>query len=271
MNDNKCSEYCCKTDLPVMMKVSKVIQEAKHQKSFFFSHKLECSPGQFIMVWIPGQDMKPYAVSYHKKNEFAITSKIYGPFSAALDKIKKGDKLGIMGPYGKGFTAKDKAVIVGGGVGMASVSTLIDGLKNPVVINAARSKEYVIYGKRYRKAVVVTDDGSAGKKGHATDVLEVLLKTKKYRVVYTCGPEMMMVKVLELCNKYKVECQASVERYMSCAFGICGKCMVNGFIDCMDGPVFNSKQLNSMKDFGRYARLRSGEKVTLEEFHTRKI
>ena len=256
-----------KKELPKMLEVSKVVKEAKNQRSFFFKHKLDCKPGQFLMVWIPGKDMKPYAVSYHSKNEFGITSKIYGPFSAALDKVKKGDKIGIMGPYGSGFKLKKKAIVVGGGVGMASVSTLIDDLKNPVVINAARWKEWLIYTKRYKKSIIVTDDGSAGRKGFAIGPLKELLKTKKYKVVYTCGPEIMMKKVLEVCNQYKVECQGSVERYMSCAFGICGKCMVNGFIDCMDGPVFRSKQLNEMKDFGKYARLRSGEKVTLEVFH----
>lgn len=254
-----------------MLEVEKVIQEGKNQKSFFFRHRLNCQPGQFMMVWIPGMDLKPYAVSYHSKNEFGITSKVYGEFSAALDRMKKGQQLGFMGPYGNGFTIKDKAIVVGGGVGMASLSKLIEKLKKPVIINGARSREYLIYTKRYPKAIIVTDDGSTGRKGLVTEVLDELLATRKYRVVYTCGPEIMMKKVLEVCNKYKVECQASVERYMGCAFGICGKCMINGFLDCLDGPVFNSKQLNRIKDFGCYARLKTGQKVTLEEMHKRKV
>ena len=78
----------------------------------------------------------------------------------------------------------------------------------------------------------------------------------------------MMKKVLEICNRHKVECEASVERYMSCGFGICGKCMVDDRIVCMDGPIFSSKQLNTLKEFGNFARLRSGRKVNLKDYHS---
>jgi len=179
--------------------------------------------------------------------------------------------IGIRGPYGSCFTPKQNACIVGGGVGMASVSTLIDALKNPVIINGARSKEYLIYLKRYKNKnmIVATDDGSYGRKSFTTDVLdEVLASNKKIKVVYTCGQEMMMKKVLDICNKYKVQCEASLERYMACGFGICGKCMINDKICCVDGPVFNSKQLSRMPEFGNFARLKSGRKVNLKEYHS---
>ena len=106
---------------------------------------------------------------------------------------------------------------------MASVSTLIDVLKNPVIINGARTKEHLIYIKRYKNKnmLAATDDGSYGIKGYTTDLLEKLLKkNKKINIVYTCGPEIMMKKVLEICNKRKVECEASVERMMKCGFGV---------------------------------------------------
>ena len=119
-----------------------------------------------------------------------------------------------------------------------------------------------------KKLNVTTDDGSYGIKGFTTNVLEKLLKEGKIKIVYTCGPEIMMKKVLELCNKYKVECEASLERYMSCAFGICGKCMINDKIVCIDGPIFNSKQLSNMSEFGKFARLKTGKKVTIKEYHS---
>ena len=78
-----------KTDIPKIMEVSDVVQEAKGQKSFFFMHSVACKPGQFIMVWIPGLDEKPMAVSYWKKNEFAFTSHAIGKFTNALDTLKK--------------------------------------------------------------------------------------------------------------------------------------------------------------------------------------
>ena len=253
------------------MEISRVVQEGKSRKSFFFKHPLKCRPGQFIMVWIPGLDEKPMAVSYLIKNEFAFTSHAIGNFTNALDKLKKGDKVGIRGPYGNGFSLKNNSCIVGGGVGMASVATLIDSLKNPVVINGARSRGDLIYLKRFKNKnmTATTDDGSYGGKGFATDVLEeVLSKNKKIRIVYTCGPEMMMKKVFEICSRRKVECEASLERYMACGFGVCGKCVINDKIVCVDGPVFNSGQLNEMPEFGNFARLKSGRKVSLKEYHS---
>ncbi len=263
------NQELCKTEIPQMMEIDKVIQEARGIKSFFFKNYINCKPGQFIMVWLPGIDEKPMAVSYWKKNEFAFTSSAIGNFTKDLNMLKKGGKVGIRGPYGKSFSLKQNACVVGGGVGMASVSTLIDVLKNPIIINGARSKDSLIYLKRYRNMIVTTDDGSYGRKGFTTDSLdEALSKNKKIKIVYTCGPEIMMKKVLEICNKRKVECEASLERYMSCGFGVCGKCMINDKIVCIDGPIFNSKQLIKMPEFGNFARLKSGRKVTIKEYHS---
>ena len=55
---------------------------------------------------------------------------------------------------------------------------------------------------------------------------------------------------------------------MKCGFGVCGVCMVNDQIVCMDGPVFNSKQLSKMPEFGSFARLKTGRKVTINEYHS---
>ena len=118
--------------------------------------------------------------------------------------------------------------------------------------------------------IITTDDGTCGRKCFTTTILEELLKNKKnkIKIVYTCGPEIMMKKVLDICNKYKIECEASLERVMKCGFGVCGSCMINDVTVCKDGPVFNSKQLNKMSEFGNFARLKSGKKVTLNEYHS---
>ena len=261
----------CKTDIPQMLEISQVVQEGKSQKSFFFKHHIDCKPGQFLMVWLPGVDEKPMAVSYWKKNEFAFTSQAIGKFTDALDKLKKGNKVGIRGPYGNSFSAKNNACVVVGGVGLSSLSTLIDILKNPLVIYGARTKEHLIYLKRYKNKnlIITTDDGSYGIKGFTTEALkEVLSKNRKIKIVYTCGPEIMMKKVLEICNRHKIQCEASLERYMACGFGICGKCMINDKICCVDGPIFNSQQLSKMPEFGNFARLKSGRKVTIKEYHS---
>src|SRR3989338_6931910 len=273
---------CCetnRTEIPRLMEISEIVSEGKGQKSFFFKQAIECRPGQFIMVWLPGVDEKPMAISYYKKGEFAFTSQIVGGFTKALDSLKKGGKLGIRGPYGNSFSLKDNACVVAGGVGMSSLSTLIDSLKNPLVIYGARSKEHLIYLKRYKNfsMIATTDDGSFGRKGFTIDILKEQLEAnnkntsnspnKKMKIVYTCGPEIMMKKVFDLCQKYNVECEASLERMMKCGFGVCGACMCNDKIVCMDGPVFNSNQLKNMPEFGNFARLKTGRKVSLKDYH----
>jgi dihydroorotate dehydrogenase electron transfer subunit len=261
---------CQRTEVPKMLEVSDVVKEGLGQTSFFFKHDMAAKPGQFIMVWLPGVDEKPMAVAYQKKNEFAFTSQAVGKFTKALESIKKGDKLGIRGPYGNSFSLKENACVVAGGVGMSSVSTLIDALKSPAIICGARSKDHLIYMKRFagKNVTYTTDDGSFGTKGYTTDALDKLLSSsKRIKAVYTCGPEIMMQKIFAICGKHKVELEASVERYMSCGFGVCGKCMVNDRIVCIDGPIFNSVQLRQMPEFGNFARLKSGRKVSLKDYH----
>jgi len=259
-----------RTEIPKLMEISHVVQEGKGQKSFFFKHKLACQPGQFVMVWYPDVDEKPMAISYLDKNEFAFTSQTVGKWTDALDKLKKGYRLGIRGPYGNSFSIKKNACVVGGGVGMSSVSTLIDKLENPIIINGARDKEHLIYLKRYKskKMLIATDDGSYGTKGFTTDILKEQLKNDKIKIVYTCGPEIMMKKVFDICSKYNIDCEASLERMMKCGFGVCGACMVNDQIACIDGPIFNSNKLNKMTEFGNFARLKTGRKVALHQYHS---
>ena len=261
-----------KTDLPIVLPISKTIREGKDQKTIFVKHKVSIKPGQFFMLWIPDVDAKPYAVAYYKKNELGFTSMAIGPFSKAFDKLKKGDKIGLFGPYGNSFSIKSNACVVAGGIGISSVSTLIDKLKNPIIIYGTRNKNYLIYLKRYKKKnlMVTTDDGSRGRKGFTTDILKEFLKNNKenrIKIVYTCGPEVMMKKVFDICNKYNVECEASLERMMKCAFGICGACMINDKIVCIDGPIFKSKQLKELEEFGKFARLKIGKKVTIKKYH----
>ncbi len=273
MKNNKIkNEELMKSDMPIVMPISKVIREGKDQKTIFVKLNENIKPGQFFMLWIPGVDSKPYAVSYYNKTKLGFTSIAIGKFSNAFDKLQSGDKIGLFGPYGNSFSIKKNACVVAGGIGISSVSTLIDKLKNLTIIYGVRNKKYLIYTKRYKnkKLLITTDDGSYGRKGFTTDALKELLENKKNRIkiVYTCGPEIMMKKVFDLCKKYNVECEASLERYMKCSIGVCGACMVNDKIVCIDGPVFNSNQLNNMNEFGKFARIKTGRKVTINEYHS---
>ena len=253
------------SELPEAVKITKIVQENPYVKTFFFDKNIQAKPGQFVMVWIPGLDEKPFSLSYVGK-ETGITVEEKGEFTKTLFQMKRGDKIGIRGPYGNGFELKANACVVAGGCGIAPLSTLIENLKNPFVILGARSKDRLIFEKRFPNAKITTDDGSFGEKGFVTDALENVLRDRKFEVIYTCGPEVMMKRVFGVCERQGIECRASLERYMKCGFGVCGQCEVNGFRVCKEGPVFSSESLRGMKDFGDSARLKSGERVSVSEY-----
>jgi len=107
---------------------------------------------------------------------------------------------------------------------------------------------------------VATDDGSRGHHGFVTDLLDDALQCD---VVYTCGPEPMMKKVLDWSLQHDMAMQASLERYMKCGIGICDACAIDGHHVCRDGPVFSRGTLAAMEDFGRRKRAPSGRRVPL--------
>ncbi len=260
---------------PVMMKIDKVIEECNGTKSFMFKHKLDYEPGQFIMVWLPGIDEKPFAVSYLGDDVFGITVLERGNFTKIVHKMKPGEQLGIRGPFGHGFSIPPKVedgnrniCIIGGGCGMASVTVLIERLQNvnTTILMGATTSRSLFFKNRFDGIKLFTDDGSEGMKGYPTDILEELHKKHNYEVIYTCGPEIMMYKVYEFCKKHNIQCEASLERYMKCGIGICGQCVCNGQIVCKDGPVFDLNSLNNMSDFGNYSLLKSGKRVSLKEY-----
>ena len=108
------------------------------------------------------------------------------------------------------------------------------------------------------EVIPVTEDGSYGEKGYVTDVLEKLLEENKYDAIYTCGPELMMYKVVKLANEKGIFVQASLERMMKCGVGICGSCCVNEDLVCRDGTVFDGQHLAKNSEFGHFERTKSG-------------
>ncbi|TFG08128.1 dihydroorotate dehydrogenase electron transfer subunit, partial [Candidatus Thorarchaeota archaeon] len=165
-------------------------------------------------------------------------------------------------------------LVVGGGIGMAPlrflVRTLAEGNSEAPVVAAAKSAKDLMFLDELRnisskelQLVVSTDDGTAGFKGLATDVVKELLSEQQFDGIYTCGPEPMMAKLLELAQSRKMEFQASLERHMKCGCGLCGTCSLDptGDLVCIDGPVFTGEQLSKIDEFGRYQRNATGKKI----------
>lgn len=265
---------------PRIVKVLKVKVESPTVKTIFFKDKLasKAKPGQFLMVWIPGVDEVPMSLSYigGGGDISAITVKMVGEATKALHKLKNGDILGIRGPYGNGFNlVKGDVLLIGGGVGVAPLLPLIKQLKNfgskPVLIVGAKSKDELILIREAKKilglknVLTATEDGSEGFKGLASNLLEEILREGKlFNQIYASGPELMLKKVLNLALKFKVEAQLSLTRYIKCGVGLCGSCAINGLRVCTDGPIFSSKILAKIKEFGVYNRDASGRRIKIE-------
>lgn len=254
---------------PSVVRIDRVVEESGTAKSFFFKGKIEYQPGQFIMLWIPGLDEKPFSLSYHGDDFFGITVARRGKFTLRLHQMQAGEIVGVRGPFGRPFTIeKGNACIIGGGVGMATLAVLIDKLKRGMIIQGAKTASDVLYRDRekFGGMMIYTEDGSAGAKGLPTDRLEALYKQFGVMNLYACGPEPMMYKVFTFAQKYGLPMQASLERYMKCGIGLCGQCSCDGLRVCVDGPVMDRETLAGLSDFGRFARLRDGRKVAIEEY-----
>ena len=239
-------------------------------------------PGQFMMVWIPGLDEIPMGVSFiGPEKGFSVHA--LGEATEALSDLKAGDKIGIRGPLGNGFSLpkKGKRVLaVVGGTGIAPVTPLLesmaqDGYDVTVCIGAKTKEQLFMVGHLEKAGVKVrisTDDGTLGAKGFVTaPAIELMHEFGPYKegsqengfaMIYTCGPEVMMKKLLQQAQHLNIPIQLSLERYMKCGIGICDSCAIGGLQVYKDGPVFSGDilSLEQMEDFGNYKRSPAGKK-----------
>lgn len=253
---------------PTVLPIVDIKDEAKDIRTFFFDYHIEAKPGQFIMLWIPRVNQKPFGVSYLAKERFGVTVCKVGGFTDKLFELDVGDLVGIQGPYGKPFDTRGTNVaLVAGGYGTAPLAFLAETLaamgKKVHLIIGAKSKELLTFQDRFPKATFCTDDGTCGLKGFTTEALTSLMAREKIDMVYSCGPEIMMKRVLDICDKHGIDCQLSLERYMKCGFGVCGQCCVDpiGLCVCKDGPVFDKEIVKKITEFGRYKRDGTGKRI----------
>ncbi len=239
------------------VKIAETWEEAGNIKAFRFNETLNFIPGQFIMLWIPNVGEKPFSLA----DKDLILVKKVGPFTSKLFELGEGDYVWIRGPYGRGFTPKGKKIaLIAGGIGIPPLYALVKHFGNDfekiTLIYGARSKEEfaLLDIENYVDEIVfTTDDGSFGLKGFPTDVLR--RRKGEFDYVYTCGPEIMMAKVLEIMNFKNV--QVSAERYMKCGIGVCGSCALGKYLVCKDGPVFYGEELKET-ELGRFKRSPDG-------------
>jgi dihydroorotate dehydrogenase electron transfer subunit len=266
-----------------ILEIKEIISETESIKTFIFDWDMKKmkmpKPGQFIMIWSFSKEMdeKPMSISFIDKvnNKIGITVKKIGKFTNNLHNLNVGDRLGIRGPYGNGFTLKendkDKTILaIGGGVGMAPIACFVHyvrekGAKVDVVCASVTKKELLFEEKLSKIGANIstcTNDGTCGYEGFATRRTIDLLKINSYDMAVVCGPELMMEGTFNMLEDHGIPAQYSMERYMKCAIGLCGQCCVDdtGWRVCKEGPVFSSDDLNKVKEFGKYHRDSSGAK-----------
>jgi dihydroorotate dehydrogenase electron transfer subunit len=272
------------------VRIKSVVRECTNIKTFSFqipqnevNKYPNPKPGQFLMIWVPGVDEIPMSISgCDDLGNWNFMVKNVGECTNALFHLNEGDFIGIRGPYGTSFSLpskkKNKVFLVAGGTGIAPLNflakMLITHRIQTIVIEGARVLDEIVFKNEINKdlyeILYCTDDGSHGQKGFASKTFEKVINEEsseqlKEVAVYTCGPEKMMYKVFQICEQNNIPVQASLERMMRCGCGLCGLCAVDptGLLVCKDGPVFNSKTLREMGDFGKYKRDMTGKKVPL--------
>ena len=282
---------------PHICTIERVVDETPTVRTLYFHDPVLANvlPGQFAMVWIPGVNELPMSVMIsEKKDEAGFTVRKRGESSTALYNLKVGDKIGVRGPYGNFFFMKTHVrsiILIGGGTGLVPLMRLLkqtysfhnSHVKEITVLMGSKTKEEVFFEEmakklvegnenirpNYGKVIPVTEDGSYGEKGYVTDVLEKLLEDgvgeiydgkpiSESTAIYTCGPELMMHKVVKLANEKGIFVQASLERMMKCGVGICGSCCVGQDLVCRDGTVFDGQHLAKNGEFGHFERTKSG-------------
>lgn len=257
-----------------IVRIEEVIDESPTVRTLAFNDTLcaNAKPGQFTMVWMPRIDELPMSIMISEKNGYAaLTIRKHGPTSTALYNTQINSLIGVRGPYGNSFNVKkSKVLLVGGGTGLVPLmrlSRILVKKKSSVTfIMGSKSKEEVIFEKFAKKTlkkikskvIVTTEDGSYGAKGLATDAAAKAIERNDFDMVYTCGPERMMKKVLELAKSNGIPAQASLERLMKCGIGICCSCCVGRYLVCKDGPVMDGEEVLRLPEFGVHARDKSG-------------
>lgn len=225
-------------------------------------------PGQFVMVRIKDSSepllRRPLGVHRVKKDGkgFEMLYEVVGKGTEMLSARMTGEALDILGPIGNGFTLPKKgqvAVLVAGGVGVAPLISLAEGLKNTdiktVVLLGAKTKKLILCEKDFKglgaEVHIATDDGSKGYKGFVHQLFRKVLEKKidsQNIIVYACGPDPMMRSTADICIEKEIPCEVLLEEKMACGIGACLGCAVEvkkkGYkLVCKDGPVFDASEI----------------------------
>jgi dihydroorotate dehydrogenase electron transfer subunit len=213
-------------------------------------------PGQFYMLKSWEDDlplMRPISIYKFENEMLHFLYKVVGKGTEKLSKLKIGAEIELLGPLGNGFPCHEvsgKVALVGGGIGIPPLFETAKKLKE----NGCKVDAFLGYKDELfafepfedvcEKIFIAVENGNEGYKGLVTE----LLHPEKYNAVFTCGPEIMMMKVKEMCDLHNVQVWLSMENRMACGIGACLVCTCKTTEGmkrcCKDGPVFSGILFN---------------------------
>ena len=224
---------------------------AKSRKAGHFVIVRVGEKGERMPLTIAGADTQ--------KGTITLVVQEVGLSSKRLSELKVGDYItDVVGPLGQATHIENFGTVVcaGGGVGVAPMLPIVQALKaagnRVITVLAGRNKELIILEKEMRESsdevIIMTDDGSYGRKGLVTEGIEEVIKREKVNKCFAIGPAIMMKFVCLLTKKYEIPTDVSLNTIMVDGTGMCGACRITvggktRFV-CVDGPEFDGHQVD---------------------------
>jgi len=241
-------------------------------------------PGHFVIIKIGEKGERvplTIASADEKKGTITLVVQQVGVTSSKLINMEVGDVItDVVGPLGEATHIEKVGTVLcaGGGVGVAPLLPIVEGFKKAgnrvITVLAARSKDLVILEEQMRKfsdeVVIMTDDGSYGKKGLVTAGMEEIIQREKVNLSVIIGPAIMMKFAALTTKKYNIETYASLNTIMVDGTGMCGACRVSvggrtKFV-CIDGPEFDAHQVDFDEMLSRLGAYKEQELEAYERY-----
>lgn len=220
-------------------------------------------PGQFLNVKVPNEKFllrRPFAICSHDEKNGTVDFGCFvkGGGTQELVKIKKGDLLDILLPLGNSFPLEyknKKVMIIGGGIGVFPMLSVVAAFPNSYAFIGFRSKENAVliddFKRHAKELFICSDDGSLGEHGYCTNIARREYDRIKPDVIFACGPHGMFGALRKIFADTRAPIYVSLEQRMACGFGTCICCNQlvekNGVQEnarvCCEGPVFKLEEV----------------------------